>query len=105
MDFTAYKNRNLIDAHAHLTDSRFDGKREEIIESFFENGIKAVIEAGADLISSRDGAKLSKEHNNIFFTAGIHPEYADGYFDKDLYELKKIAENKKCIEIGEIGIA
>lgn len=104
MDFTVYRNRNLIDAHAHLTDSRFDGKREEVIKNLSENGIKTVIEAGADLISSRDGAKLSKEHSNIFFTAGIHPEYADGYSDKDLSEIKKIAENKKCLAIGEIGL-
>ena len=94
----------FIDSHAHLDDERFDGDREQLIESFKENNIDMVINIGADLNSSRASVELAKEYKNIYAAVGVHPHDAQ-YVDSDYIEqLKDLSKKDKVVAIGEIGL-
>ena len=49
-------------------------------------------------------ATKSPEHPTIFASAGIHPQEAASVTPEALDRLAKLAENPRCIAIGEIGL-
>jgi TatD DNase family protein len=98
----------MIDTHAHLDFKDFDGDREEVISRAFDNGVKAIINIGVDLATSREGIELAEKHEHIFAAVGFHPHDAEEALslarDDDFVELKKLAEHEKVVAIGEIGL-
>ena len=55
----------LFDTHAHLDGEEFDESREEIIAKFKESGVSLMLNAGASLEGSINGAELAKKHGFI----------------------------------------
>lgn len=95
----------LFDTHAHLDGEEFDESREEIIAKFKESGVSLMLNAGASLEGSINGAELAKKYGFIYASVGIHPEYAGNVPEDYLKTLKKLAtENEKVVAIGEIGL-
>lgn len=104
----------LFDAHAHLTDEKFSADLENVIENFKETGVKNVISAGCDVLSSEKAIILANKNSGIYATVGIHPEnvpfesfdfnFARAQFDIELKKIEKLAKEKKVVAIGEIGL-
>ncbi|MFH0930017.1 MAG: TatD family hydrolase [Candidatus Moraniibacteriota bacterium] len=113
----------MIDTHAHLDFKDFDEDREEVISRFFDAGGKAIVNIGVDLERSRKSIEIAESHENVFASVGFHPEFfskaekefsifsaaADQFsknskINKLINELKKLANNKKVVAIGEIGL-
>ncbi len=99
-----------IDTHSHLQFKSYEENREEVINRMIENNI-ATICIGVDLKESEEGRNLALKHGNIFYSVALHPhdnlneardafENEKEYFDK----LKAIADNEKCLAIGECGL-
>jgi TatD DNase family protein len=98
---------NLIfDTHAHYDDAAFDEDRGKILSGLPDEGIFAVIDAGADIKSSRESIEISKKYPYVYAAVGIHPENVDKIEDKNYtYELEKlILSCEKVVAIGEIGL-
>ena len=98
----------LFDSHAHYDDEKFNDDREEIIRKVYESGVTRLISAGYSLEGSRKAVELANKYDFIYATAGISPndipkEGLD-VFHKQLKEIEKLAENKKVVAIGEIGL-
>ncbi|SHE80963.1 TatD DNase family protein [Marinitoga hydrogenitolerans DSM 16785] len=91
----------LIDTHCHL--SLIDDK-EEIIKSFEINNIEFVIEVGINVENSFKTVELANEHENIFCSVGIHPNDSKNLTNKDYDSIYVLANNKKVVAIGEIGL-
>lgn len=94
----------FFDTHAHLDDVRFDADREELISSLPATGISHVLVPGSSLESSRNAMKIACEHPNIYFAAGVHPGEIGTMTDKTIDDLADLAEQEKCVAIGEIGL-
>ena len=94
----------LFDTHAHLNDDRFDGIREQLIESLNENGIGAYCEIGYDVESSRRGAEISEKYDFIYSAAGVHPHDTDSLTEDDMAKIKELCSRKKVVALGEIGL-
>ena len=94
----------FIDSHAHLDDNRFDADRDLLIRDLKTNGIDIVVNIGADLESSINSVELSKRHENIYASVGIHPHSADEMNDNTLRKIRELAQNEKVVAIGEIGL-
>ena len=47
---------------------------------------------------------LAHQHPQIFATAGIHPQEAHQATPENLAKLAALAEDPRCIAIGEIGL-
>jgi TatD DNase family protein len=94
----------LIDTHAHLDFGRFKRDREQVIERAVKEGVKYIVNIGADLKSSYRSVELARSNSNIFATVGIHPHDADQLDEKALQELKRLSQDENVSAIGEIGL-
>ena len=69
----------LIDSHCHLHDREFfsEAEAEACLERAFRAGVKKVICIGTSHEDSLAAREFAREHENVFWTYGIHPENAD----------------------------
>ncbi|MEW6184964.1 MAG: TatD family hydrolase [Thermodesulfobacteriota bacterium] len=93
-----------FDTHAHLDMSDYDSDRSQVIERASAQGVVGIITIGIDLESSRRALTLTKSHKNIWAAVGFHPHEAASFQIDFLPHLKKIAQDKLVVAIGEIGL-
>lgn len=93
----------VIDTHAHLNDSAYDGDREEVINRSLENNIW-MINVGYDHKSSSLAVEYAERHKEgIFAATALHPDnVSKENFDKKAY--REFLQNEKVVAIGETGL-
>lgn len=94
----------LFDTHSHYNDEKFEVDREEIIEQTYNQGITKFVCAGYNLKSSREAVDIATRYEFIYSICGISPNDLDDYNKENLEEIKILAQNKKNVAIGEIGL-
>lgn len=94
----------LFDSHAHLNDIKFDKDREQVIKRAFEQGVKLIMNPGADYESSVSAIELAEKYDFIYAAVGIHPHDAKSLDDEMLNLIKEMAKNDNVKAIGEIGL-
>lgn len=94
----------IFDSHAHYDDEQFDEDREELIENLKENGVIGIINCGSSLKGLEMSVELSEKYEFIHAAAGIHPENAYEFNEDVKIRIEKLAEDKKIVAIGEIGL-
>jgi len=94
----------MIDTHTHIDFKEFDDDRENVMKRFFDNGGEKMINVGCDLKSSVRSYELSKNNENIFASAGIHPHDADTVDKNSLKKIEELVQHYKVIAVGEIGL-
>ena len=103
-NFSIYKGRNLADTHAHMLDEKLTLKKEEIANGLYDNGIKFAVEIGTNIKDSFEALDFAEKFQNIYATAGVHPEYANTVDFNELYKLQELIGHNKAVAIGEIGL-
>jgi len=93
----------FIDVHCHLEGDYF-GDISGLIAKFDGVGVEKVITCGVHLKSSEQAHKLSQSFDNVYFTAGFHPTELKDYNELSLNAVARLADDKKCVAIGEIGL-
>ena len=86
----------LTDTHCHLTSSKFDADRDEVIARAIETGVTRMVTIACDLEDSPQCIALAESHPQVFATVGIHPCYVmeigdDGWLQK----LRELAANPR----------
>lgn len=108
----------MVDSHCHLNFHLFEKDVDLVIGEAFESGLKAIVNVGTSVESSRQAVELTQKDERLFAVVGIHPHHADkltphpnplpqGARDNNanwLKELEEIAKHPKVIGIGEIGL-
>lgn len=94
----------IFDSHAHYDDEAFDKDRDELLGSLEKNGIKAVVNVGAGVLSSRETLKLAKKYDFIYAAIGAHPENAAEVNPEWIKWLIEYSRDEKVVAIGEIGL-
>ena len=103
----------MIDIHCHLNLHSFDQDVDEVAKRAFDTGVKAIINVGTSIPSSRRAVELAQKYDNMYAIVGVHPHHADKtdiefegeLQDNWLEKLEEIAKSsKKVIGIGEIGL-
>ena len=94
----------LIDAHCHLDDEQFNNDRDAVISRAHDAGVRFIINAGADLVSSRAAVTLAENYKSIYAVVGIHPQHAASFDQNTLNAIRELAQQRKVIGIGEIGL-
>lgn len=94
----------LFDSHAHIDFPRYNKDRKKVIERARAEGVKYILNCGADLESSQRAVKLADEFEGIYAAVGIHPHEASLYSIEIAKKLQKLAENKIVVAFGEIGL-
>ena len=94
----------IFDAHAHYDDDKFNEDREQVLALMPENGVGCIVNAAVDLATSQWALDYSKKYDFMYATVGIHPEVANDLPDDYIDTLRKLAQDKKAVAIGEIGL-
>ncbi|NLF01658.1 MAG: TatD family hydrolase, partial [Anaerolineales bacterium] len=94
----------MIDSHAHVGFQQFDPDRGAVLERARQAGLSAIVEAGADLASSRSAVALAEQHRFIYAAVGVHPHDAQTVSPAALAELRALAQRPKVVAVGEIGL-
>ncbi len=94
----------LFDTHAHIDFPRYNNDRGKVIKRAREEGVKYILNCGADLESSQRAVKLAEDFPEIYSAVGIHPHEASAYNVEIAKKLQKLADSKKVVAFGEIGL-
>ncbi len=94
----------FVDTHAHLDFSQFDADREQVIERAVAAGVIAIVNAGADLVSSRRAVALAEADPHIWAAVGVHPHEAKTVTAEVLAELRDLAGHPRVVAVGEMGL-
>lgn len=93
---------SYLDIHAHFAGEGYEFPRtwEEIRAA----GVETVVLAGDTLAHSLWHRDFAAAHAGAYFTAGVHPSEAADFSDDTLSALSALAEDEKCVAVGEIGL-
>lgn len=102
-DMKTDQKEKFYDIHAHLADSRLDGKRQDVIERALKAGVDTIVCAAARASEWDRVVELSR-HPSIIGALGIHPFFVDDSTD-ELDRLETFLTNERTIRcIAEIGL-
>ena len=95
----------LIDSHAHLQLPEFDADRDAVLQRARQAGVRAVVNIGIDLATTRASLEIARRQPDVFTSLGVHPNAsADADLESDLAEIEALAADPKVVAIGEIGL-
>ncbi len=92
-----------IDTHCHLTDKRYENL-DIVVNEYEKNLVSVVITMACNLDDGKKSLELSKKYQSVYFGAGVHPSDVKEMGYEDIVEIAKLANNEKCVCIGEIGL-
>ena len=94
----------LFDSHAHYNDEKFEADREKLIKEIYDAGVTKIINAGYSLESSKKALKIANNYEFMHVIVGVSPNDIENLEQDYLNQLKEMANNKKVVAIGEIGL-
>jgi TatD DNase family protein len=94
----------IIDSHAHLHFDSFDSDRGEALARARAAGVVAMIDVGTDAATSRMAFELAGRENDVFPTAGIHPNDSGAATADDWAAVERMIEDRRCVGVGECGL-
>ncbi len=98
-------NKILFDSHTHLNEERYtDEQRAEIAEKIANSEVAYVVDVGFDIFSSNVAISDAAKYDWCYAAVGVHPHHADSFDEETLIILKAMAQKKKVVAIGEIGM-
>ena len=95
----------LIDPHCHLHDREFFSapEAETMLENAHQNNVRQVVCIGTNVADSFTARDFSATHANVFWTFGVHPEFAADFVQSpDL--LPSSQRSDTLVAIGEVGL-
>lgn len=95
---------NFVDTHCHLSDEKFSGDFQEVYERAKNVGVTKIINFGSTVADSVEVVELAKNFPAMFAGVGVHPEEIQDFDDAAAEKIIALAENKKVVAIGEIGL-
>lgn len=93
----------MIDTHTHI--NMIEGITvEDVLKNANENGVDKIIVPAANPKDFEGIMKLINKYDNVYGMLGVHPSDAKDWDDKLINEIKNLAQNKKIVAIGEVGL-
>ncbi|MBN1793495.1 MAG: TatD family hydrolase [Candidatus Omnitrophica bacterium] len=94
----------LVDTHCHLDLEQFADDRAAVIERARASGIGWLLNVAVCLKSCETTLELSRRHEDVFASLGVHPHYADTVNEDAFVRIKGWLGQKKVKAVGEIGL-
>jgi TatD DNase family protein len=92
----------MIDSHTHL--DLCEAPNAELVERAVAAGVKKMLTVGTEGASCRAALAAAEAFPQVWAAVGRHPNYAKGFDDADLTELKSLAAHPRCVAVGETGL-
>ena len=77
---------------------------DEVLQNAKENSIRKLIIPAANPKDFSNIIKFINKYENVYGMLGVHPSDAKDWNDNLIDQIKSLAENKKIVAIGEIGL-
>jgi len=96
----------MIDTHCHLTYDGLHERVDRVIADAKAAGVDRMISVGTTPADATHAMALSKRFGNVWFTAGVHPHYAQEVGDIAMLQdaLNEKLADDRCLAIGEMGL-
>ena len=95
----------VIDSHAHIDFDHYSDDRDDMLARMKDAGVSDVICIGTRLSHQHGPREMAEYADNIWFTAGVHPNHAHDQDDYDNIDAYRIAvDHARCVGIGEAGL-
>lgn len=97
----------LFDTHAHYNDEKFNEDAEILLERMEQDNLGGIMIPGYNVKACERAIELAQRFDNVFCAVGIHPsdiEDSIEKIDKQIEEIRKLANHEKVVAIGEIGL-
>ncbi|MCK4537469.1 MAG: YchF/TatD family DNA exonuclease [Candidatus Krumholzibacteria bacterium] len=94
----------LIDSHAHMNMSQFQGDLPAVLERAALAGVGEILNVGYDPASIDETIALADKYPTMYAALGIHPHHAtdwNGYLED---RIKQLFLRRKVLAVGEIGL-
>jgi len=96
---------HIVDSHAHLDYPQFADQLDDVLMRAAENGVREIITIGVKLSTAEQPRRLAEMHDNIWFSAGIHPHEAGNEPDACNYDaIRQAVDHPRCVAVGEAGL-
>jgi TatD DNase family protein len=95
----------LVDTHAHVQISQFDGDRAAVLAGALADGVRQIIVPGVDVATSRSAVALATSFpGRVIAAVGTHPHDATTLDTAALEDQRALARAPGVVAIGEIGL-
>ncbi len=92
----------MIDSHTHL--DLCEPPNTELVAAAERAGVVRILTVGTNSASCRAALAAAEDFPQVYAAIGRHPNYATGFDDADLAELRALAAHPRCLAIGETGL-
>ena len=94
-----------IDSHCHLAQEDYEIPVHQVISDAVQAGVKTVMGVACEAKDWPELLTLLKVEKSVYGAIGIHPEYANYDYDKDLKKIPDLfKKNPKLLAVGEMGL-
>ncbi len=93
----------FIDSHCHLDFPDLVSNLDELLRKMQENEVTHALCVSVNLQDFPRVLALAEQHNNLFASVGVHPDY-ENQIEPDAAQLVALAAHPKIIAIGETGL-
>lgn len=106
---SAFLNRmslSLVDTHCHLDMLDFDaigGDLASVMQHAEDNGVTRFLTVAISLENTPEVIAIASRHDNVYASAGVHPNERGGR-EPEVDDLIKLGADDKVIAIGETGL-
>ncbi len=94
----------LFDSHCHLTDERFGGEVDEVVERARKAGVTRLVIVASDAEDAEAALSLAGRYDGVWATAGIHPHVAGEANEAALSRIRDLAGEAEVVALGETGL-
>ena len=94
----------LIDTHCHLDFPDLAEDRAGVLARARAAGVTRMITISTHVARIESYRAIAEAHDEVFFSVGTHPHYADQELDVTVQQLVRLSEHPKCVAIGEAGL-
>ncbi|MFA6596204.1 MAG: TatD family hydrolase [Ignavibacteriaceae bacterium] len=94
----------FIDTHAHLFYPNYQDDLEKVLQNAKDEKVDYILVPATDLPTSIKVIELITKYDMLFGAVGIHPHDTKDWDDAMLTQLNELAQHKKVVAIGEIGL-
>jgi TatD DNase family protein len=92
----------MIDSHTHL--DLCEPPDTELVAAAERAGVARILTVGTGGASCRAALAAAEAFPQVYAAVGRHPNYATGFDDADLAELRALAAHPRCLAVGETGL-
>lgn len=94
----------FVDSHCHLNFPTLLPQADQVIARAKEAGIGCFLTACTKLGEVPELIALTRAHENVFASVGVHPEYAAEQGDVTVDDLCAPTDDPKIVALGEAGL-